>query len=121
MISTVLPNPPRWLPVRIVLGGMLASCVIALSGGAGFFAGWSGLFDAALLARDGRSAIVFAIALLTAASAGYTLSWLAESCGRVVTSIVAMLGRAMPFSLSRHWRGVSWAGGSDRWGSRWRL
>jgi hypothetical protein len=95
MISTVLPNPPRWLPVRIVLGGMLAACVIALSGGAGFFAGWSGLFDPALLARGGRSAIVFAIALLTAASAGYTLSWLAESCGRVVTSIVAMLGRAV--------------------------
>jgi hypothetical protein len=22
MISTALPNPPRWLPVRIVLGGM---------------------------------------------------------------------------------------------------
>jgi hypothetical protein len=95
MISTALPNPPRWLPVRIVLGGMLAACVIALSGGAGCFAAWSGLFDPALLARGGRSAIVFAIALLTSTSAGYTLSWLAESGGHVVTSIVAMLGRAV--------------------------
>jgi hypothetical protein len=95
MISTVLPNPPRWLPVRVVLGGMLASCVIAVSGGAGFFSGWSGLFDPALLARGGRSAIVFAIAMLTAVSAGYTLSWFAEACGRVVTLIAGLLGRAV--------------------------
>lgn len=95
MISTVLPNPPRWLPVRVVLGGMLASCVIAASGGSGFFSGWSGLFDPALLARGGRSALVFSIAMLTAASAGYTLSWLAEAGGRVVTMIAALLGRAV--------------------------
>ena len=114
MISTVLPNPPRWLPVRVVLGGMLASCVIAASGGAGFFAGWSGLFDAALLARGGRSALVFAIAMLTAVSAGYTLSWLAEACGRVVILITSLLGRAVALFpvAALAWSLVGWWIGS---------
>lgn len=114
MISTILPNPPRWLPVRVVLGGMLASCVIAVSGGAGFFSGWSGLFDPALLARGGRSAIVSAIAMLTAVSAGYTLSWLAEACGRVVTLIAGLLGRAVALFpvAALAWSLVGWWIGS---------
>ena len=114
MISTVLPNPPRWLPVRVVLGGMLASCVVALSGGAGFFSGWSGLFDPALLARGGRSALVFAIAMLTAVSAGYTLSWLAEACGRVVILITSLLGRAVALFpvAALAWSLVGWWIGS---------
>lgn len=114
MISTVLPNPPRWLPVRVVLGGMLASCVIAVSGGAGFFSGWSGLFDPALLARGGRSALVFSIAMLTAVSAGYTLSWLAEAGGRVVTIIAALLGRAVALFpvAALAWSLVGWWIGS---------
>jgi hypothetical protein len=114
MISTVLPNPPRWLPVLVVLGGMLASCVIAVSGGAGFFAGWSGLFDAALLARGGRSALVFSLAMLIAVSAGYTLSWLAEACGSVVMRIEAWLGRAVALFpvAALAWSLVGWWIGS---------
>jgi hypothetical protein len=100
--------------VRVVLGGMLVSCVIALSGGAGFFSGWSGLFDPALLARGGRSALVFAIAMLTAASAGYTLSWLAEAGGRVVTIIAGLLGRAVALFpvAALAWSLVGWWIGS---------
>lgn len=95
MISTVLPPPPSWLPVRVVLGGLLASCVIAGSGGAGFFSGWAGLVDPALMARGGRSMAVFSIALLTGACAAHTLSWLAAWCGQGVTITAALVGRAV--------------------------
>lgn len=113
MISTVLPDPPRLLPVRVVLGGMLASGVIAIGGGAGFFSGWSGLFDVALLVRGGRSALVFSLALLTAASLGCMLSWLTEYGGHVVTAAVVFLGRwvaqfpvaALTWSLVGWWIG----------------
>ena len=113
MISTVLPDPPRLLPVRVVLGGMLASGVIAIGGGAGFFSGWSGLFDVDLLVRGGRSALVFSLALLTAASLGCMLSWLTEYGGHVVTAAVVFLGRwvaqfpvaALTWSLVGWWIG----------------
>jgi hypothetical protein len=113
MISTVLPDPPRLLPVRVVLGGMLASGVIAIGGGAGFFSGWSGLFDVALLVRGGRSALVFSLALLTAASLGCMLSWLTECGGHAVTAAVVFLGRwvaqfpvaALTWSLVGWWIG----------------
>lgn len=113
MISTVLPDPPRLLPARVVLGGMLASGVIAIGGGAGFFSGWSGLFDVDLLVRGGRSALVFSLALLTAASLGCMLSWLTEYGGHVVTAAVVFLGRwvaqfpvaALTWSLVGWWIG----------------
>lgn len=113
MISTVLPDPPRLLPVRVVLGGMLASGVIAIGGGAGFFSGWSGLFDVDLLVRGGRSVLVFSLALLTAASLGCMLSWLTEYGGHVVTAAVVFLGRwvaqfpvaALTWSLVGWWIG----------------
>lgn len=114
MISTVLPNPPRWLPMRVVLGGMLASCAIAASGGVGFFSGWSGLFDPSLFARGARSTLVFSLAMLTAVSAGYTLSWLAEAGGRVVMLIASLLGRAVALFpvAALGWSLVGWWIGS---------
>lgn len=114
MISTVLPPPPSWLPVRVVLGGLLASCLIAGSGGAGFFSGWAGLADPALMARGGRSMVVFSIALLTGACAGHTLGWLAECCGQGVRMAAALAGRAvalfpvaaLAWSLAGWWIGI---------------
>jgi hypothetical protein len=110
MISTLLPPPPRWLPVRVALGGMLAALVIALSGGAGLVSGWTGLGDPALLARGARSAAVLAIALMMASTVGFTLSWLMRGCGKACAHVVALPGRcAALFPVAAlTWSAVAW-------------
>lgn len=95
MISAVMPHPPRWLPVRIVLAGMLAAGCLALLTGGGFFSAWTGMTDAAVIARSWRSLIILAVALATATSTGFTVTWIAEFGGRRASAGVRFLGRAV--------------------------
>ncbi len=108
MISAVMPPPPRWLAVQILLGSLLLAAII----GGGQFE-WSD----GLLARSSRSVGILLIALTVAASAGYSLTWLANSCGRPVAVCVAFLGRVLalfPVAVLA-WGFVSWWVGSLGW------
>ncbi|MBL9131830.1 MAG: hypothetical protein JNG86_11555, partial [Verrucomicrobiaceae bacterium] len=95
MISASLPPPPRWLPARVLIAGLLVAGILSASGGTSFFSAWSPLSDSSLLGRGGRSGLVLIAALATAASAGFTITWLAQFGGAVVSVIVSFVGRAL--------------------------
>lgn len=122
MISAVTPDPPRWLPARITLAGLIAAGIVALVGGGGFPAVWSAITcqttDGGLLALCGRSSVVLFLAVMTAVSAGFSALWLvAQFGGPRMEASVGLLGRALSlFPIAAlAWSFVGWWIGSLGW------
>ena len=82
--------PPRWLPLRLLPGGMIAAgAVLLLRHHA------SAAPSADIWARCGSSLIMLAIALLLALCIGIFVGLLARQMGPRMESFIALLGRAL--------------------------
>lgn len=94
MISQPFSPPPRWLPLRLLLGGLIA-------GGLMWFTLHQELPSALttrlgeLGVRCGNSLIVLLVALLLALSLGLAAGMLARKNGPLMEKTVALLGRAL--------------------------
>ena len=82
--------PPRWLPLRLLLGGMIASGLVLLFG-----RHTPAAPSADIWARCGSSLIVLAIALLLALCIGVLVGLRARQMGSRMERFIALLGRAL--------------------------
>jgi len=87
-------SPPRWLPLRLLLGGVLAAALLWLCGPRDWDALVAGRFTG-LLERCGSSLIVIAIALLLALCIGLAAGLLARRLGAWAEWCVAFFGRLL--------------------------
>lgn len=121
MISAVIPHPPRWLAARLAVCGMLAAAALVLIGGGDVLTAWKaarGLPGGTeLLDRCLRSGVLLVIAIATAASAGFTITWLARLAGEWATTLVGILGRALALfpAAALAWSFVGWWIGVRGW------
>jgi len=94
MISQPFAPPPRWLPLRLLLGGLIAG----VSAWPAQQQKWSIVPPARLdelAVRCGHSLLVLLVALLLALSLGLAAGMLARKNGPLVEKTVALLGRAL--------------------------
>ncbi|WP_409214074.1 hypothetical protein [Prosthecobacter sp.] len=88
--------PPRWLPLRLLLGGVIAAVVLLLTQQRGLSTLFAWDVPApGLWTRCGASLIVLVIALLLALSIGLAAGLLARRMGPRVEMLVAFFGRAL--------------------------
>ncbi len=88
--------PPRWLPLRLLLGGVIAAVALLLTQRRGLSALFAWEVPApGLWARCGLSLMVLVIALLLAMSIGLAAGLLARRIGTHVEMLVAFFGRAL--------------------------
>lgn len=83
-------SPPRWLPLRLLLGGLIAAGLVLLFGRHAPAAP-----SADFWARCGSSLIVLAIALLLALCIGVFVGLHARQMGPRMERFIALLGRAL--------------------------
>jgi len=94
MISQPFSPPPRWLPLRLLLGGLIAGgAVHGLSQPEWVWAMPARLEE--LAGRSGRSLIVLIGALALALSLGLAAGMLARKSGPLLEKITALLGRVL--------------------------
>ncbi len=82
--------PPRWLPLRLLLGGMLAAAVMLL-----FKQHSPASLPVGFWGRCGSSFIVLALALLLALCIGVIVGLCARQMGPRTERLIAFLGRAL--------------------------
>ena len=88
--------PPRWLPLRLLLGGMLAAGVVLLSRHLDLSALFSqGVPVPGFWVRCGSSLIVLTLGLLLALSLGLIVGLSARQMGARMEMFIAFLGRAL--------------------------
>lgn len=93
MNAQLFTPPPRWLPLRLLLGGGIAACCVLL---AGSDAGRPLEVPApGFWARCGVSLIILIVALLLAASVGLAVGLLARQINPQAERFAAFLGRAL--------------------------
>lgn len=95
-MMTPLPfsSPPRWLPLRLVLGGIAAAGLLWLTGDGNWQVLKAARFDG-LAMRCVRSLVVLVIALMTAMCVGLAAGMLARRLGRHMEVLAAFGGRVL--------------------------
>ena len=94
MISQPFSPPPRWLPLRLLLGGLIAG--LAMRGL--LHHEWSLVMPARLdelMVRCGHSLVVLIVALSLALSLGLAAGMLARQTGPLMEKIIALPGRML--------------------------
>ena len=88
--------PPRWLPIRLLFGGLVAAVAVLLTQNRSLSTLFAWDVPApGLWVRFGSSLIVLVIALLLAMSIGLAAGLLARRIGSRMEMITALLGRAL--------------------------
>ncbi|MBE2287864.1 MAG: hypothetical protein IAE77_30680 [Prosthecobacter sp.] len=109
-------SSPRWLPLRLLLGGVIAACVLLLVHGT-MPEAWPEVAPPGLWVRCASSLAVLAAALTLALTLGLTLGLLARRMHRLAGPVVAILGLALsclPVVVVA-WGFVGWWTGSAGW------